>query len=108
MRPAHLIAAVVLALLALSGCGVGPGERADEDVRLTVTRDFGASAVLAKDLAGVPESETVMRLLQRNSDVETRYGGKFVQCIGELCGESGLGWRMVFCRAGLPHQDVGQ
>ena len=22
-------------------------------------------------------------------DVETRYGGKFVQCIGELCGESG-------------------
>ena len=27
-----------------------------------------------------------MRLLQRNADVATRYGGGFVQCVNKLCG----------------------
>ena len=89
MRPARQLAAAALALLALGGCGVGPGAGQDESVALRVTRDFGAGKVLFERYDGVPESETVMRLLQRNTKVETRYGGKFVQCIAGLCGERG-------------------
>ncbi len=89
MLTVRCLAVATLALVALSGCGVGPGGGADESVSLTVTRDFGATETLAKDLDGVPKSETVMRLLQRNAAVKTRYGGSFVQCIDDLCGEGG-------------------
>ena len=87
MTHARSLVAAVFALVALGGCGVGGSS--DEPVQLTVTRDFGAGALLDKELRGVPASETVMRLLQRNTDVTTRYGGTFAQCIAGLCGETG-------------------
>jgi hypothetical protein len=53
---------------------------------LTVTRDFGARA--QQDLAApkVSGSETVMRLLQRNAKITTRFGGRFVQSIDGVGG----------------------
>jgi hypothetical protein len=73
-----LTALVLCALLA--GCGVGAGE-GTEGVSLTVTRDFGAQTVGAEQSGTPKPSGTVMQLLQGGLEVDTRYGGKFVQGI---------------------------
>lgn len=79
------IAAAGLAVLA--GCGVGPGaERSGAGVDLRVTRDFGHQLVLAENELRIREDETVMRLLKRNADVDTRFGGGFVQSIDGVAG----------------------
>jgi hypothetical protein len=79
---------LVLALLPLVGCGFGAGEDTG-DVTLTVTRDFGAATLherVDEQKEAVKEGDTVMRVLQRNYDVATRFGGGFVQ---EIDGVSG-------------------
>jgi hypothetical protein len=85
VRPA-LGTAVTVALCAAAaaGCGVGPGDDAG-DVELTVTRDY-SSEVLVDEQDSISESDTVLRLLDRSADVETRYGGGFVQSIDGLSG----------------------
>jgi Domain of unknown function (DUF4430) len=75
---------LVLAVVA-AGCGAGSGSAPDE-VKLTVTDDFGSRTVLDKPRAEVRGKDTVMRVLQRNASVKTRYGGGFVQSIGDLRG----------------------
>ncbi len=80
-------AASALALCALAGCGLGPG-KAPSAVQLLVTRDFGASTLRSSGAPQVKGEETVMRLLQRNASVATRYGGGFVQSIDGLAGGS--------------------
>ena len=83
-----LAAVSVLAVLAAaaSGCGLGPGEETASEGSLTVTRDFGAEPIGRHSVAGVSESDTVMRLLRRDFEVETRYGGNFVQEIDGVAG----------------------
>jgi hypothetical protein len=78
-------AIAVLLALALSGCGLGAGARPD-GARLTITRDFGERALRDLRSPSVGGSETVMRLLQRNARVTTRFGGGFVQSIDGLSG----------------------
>lgn len=91
-RLATLACLAVAAVAALSGCGLGAGaERSGEGVDLRVTRDFGHELVLAKDDLKIREDETAMRLLKRNADVETRYGGGFVQSIDGLSGRGSDG-----------------
>ncbi len=68
------------AAIAAAGCGLGPGGEVG-GVELTVTRDYGAGTVLERELGEVTESGTVMRVLEANADVSTRYGGGFVQAI---------------------------
>lgn len=82
------LAAALLALAAaLSGCALGPGdERAGAGVDLRVTRDFGGELLVAEDGLRIREDETAMRLLAANADVETRFGGGFVQSIDGLAG----------------------
>jgi Domain of unknown function (DUF4430) len=81
-----------LAALALVGCGLGPGdERAGAGAELRVTRDFGHEQLLARGDLGIREDETVMRLLKRNADVETRFGGGFVQAIDGVAGGGATG-----------------
>ena len=72
------LAALLLVGL-LAACG-GAGGEAGEDptARLWVTRDRGAHVVLT---ATVPAGLTVMQALQREADVETRFGGRFVEAI---------------------------
>lgn len=74
-----------LAALALAGCGFGAG-RAPGGVHLTVTDRFGTRPVVSTASPSVAGDETVMRLLQRNARVRTRYGGAFVQSIDGLAG----------------------
>jgi hypothetical protein len=71
--------ALLLAALATAGCGLGAGASVGE-VRLTVTREFGLVPVLDRALEG-HESDTVMRLLESNAEISTRYGGGFVDSI---------------------------
>jgi hypothetical protein len=71
--------ALLLAALAAAGCGLGPGADVGS-VSLTVTREFGTVPVLERSV-GAKESDTVMRLLEGEADIATRYGGGYVQSI---------------------------
>jgi Domain of unknown function (DUF4430) len=75
--------ALLGAALAIAGCGLGPGEGVG-DVSLTVSRDYGTEPVLPPVTEEVSESDSVMRVLERNADISTRYGGGFVQSIEGL------------------------
>lgn len=92
-RTSPLAAAAALACVAAAaGCGVGSGG-AGGGAELTVTRDYGARVLLRAGEESVPESETVIRLLERKAEIETRYGGRFVQSIDGLAGGSEDGRR---------------
>jgi Domain of unknown function (DUF4430) len=75
--------ALLCAALAAAGCGLGPGKGVG-GVALTVTRDYGAEPVLAPRTDEASEADTVMRVLERNAGIATRYGGGFVQAIDGL------------------------
>jgi hypothetical protein len=68
--------------LAAAGCGLGPGSKVGS-VDLTVTRDFGATKV-AEASGEANESDTVMRFLEGETEIETRYGGGYVKSIDGL------------------------
>ena len=84
---------LVCAALALAGCGLGPGEEREGGAELRVTRDFGHELLAEATSEAVREDETVMRFLQSEREVETRYGGKFVQAIDGLAGSGPVGRR---------------
>jgi Domain of unknown function (DUF4430) len=86
-RGTAIAIALLVAAFAAAGCGLGPGEGVGE-VELTVTRDFGTVSMLHRRLDDVTEADTVMRVLERNADISTTYGGDFVQSIGGLAGET--------------------
>lgn len=89
--------ALLGAALATAGCGVGAGAGVGE-VSLTVTRDYGAEQVLPTATDEASESDTVMRVLERNAEISTRYGGGFVQAIDGLEAERAEGrfWDWFF------------
>jgi hypothetical protein len=84
--PLAILCALVAVAAAVAGCGFGSGEQQDGAVTLTVTRDFGAELLRDPKTGGARDGDTVMRLLQRDFDVETRYGGGFVQEIDGVAG----------------------
>jgi Domain of unknown function (DUF4430) len=75
--------ALLCAALATAGCGLGPGKEVGA-VSLTVTREYGSAPVLPPLTEGASEADSVMRVLERNADISTRYGGGFVQSIEGL------------------------
>lgn len=73
----------VLALVLLPGCGherTGSGTAS-----LWVTRDRGATVLAVKT---VPAGLTAMQALDRELDVDTSYGGRFVQSIEGIEGDA--------------------
>ena len=87
MKPRRWPAVALLAAaLAAAGCGVGEGDELGE-VSLTVTRDYGAVPVAGPLREDVTEADTVMRVLDRETEIGTRFGGAFVQSIDGLEGE---------------------
>ena len=80
--------AAVLAVIAAgtAGCGLGAGEGSEGEATLTVTRDYGTERVLVASVEDPRESDTVMRMLDREAEITTRYGGGFVQSIDGLAG----------------------
>ena len=77
-------ASALACAFAAAGCGLGPGPSIG-DVELTVTRDYGTNALLRRD-SSARESDSAMRLLDRNAEISTRYGGGFVQSIDGIEG----------------------
>jgi hypothetical protein len=91
IRVRHLATALALCAAAVAGCGLGPGKDEGE-VELTVSRDYG-SKVMREISDSIRESDSVIRLLDRNADISTRYGGGFVQSIDGLAGSQSGGRR---------------
>ena len=83
--------AAALCCAAAAGCGFGAGEKTGE-VELRITRGGGAVEMVAPGYHEIRESDTVLRLTERNAEVETSYGGGFVDSIDGVEGgnESGL------------------
>jgi hypothetical protein len=77
---------VAFATLAVAGCGLGPGEPSEGEATLTVTRDYGAQTLIEASEEDPPSSETVIRLLDREAEIGTRFGGGFVHSIDGLAG----------------------
>jgi hypothetical protein len=88
--------AACLLLIVLAGCGLGPGKERAGGVELRVTRDFGQQSLGAARVAHVREDETVMRVLRSRFDVDTRFGGRFVQSIDGVSGKGASGRRDWF------------
>jgi hypothetical protein len=80
--------ALALAVLLLAGCGGGE-EGAAGGAELWITRDRGAEVLLEADVAS---GQTVMEALRGEAEVETRYGGRFVQAIDGVAGSLARGW----------------
>jgi uncharacterized protein DUF4430 len=76
--------AVVLAALALAGCG--GGERGHGTATLWVTRDRGAHVLFS---GNVPAGLNAIQALERKLKVTTRYGGRYVQSIDGVDGSLG-------------------
>ncbi|MEZ5078554.1 MAG: DUF4430 domain-containing protein [Solirubrobacterales bacterium] len=92
LRGTVVAAALLIAVPAATGCGLGPGEQVGS-VELTVTRDFGA-VPMVEDAPEANESDTVMRVLEGSAEIETRYGGAYVSAIDGVAEGS---------RGGRPH-----
>jgi Domain of unknown function (DUF4430) len=86
MRRAALLLALFLLAAVAGGCGLGAGDSKEGGATLLVTRDFGSRQLGSGDVDPIPGGETAMRMLQRDFDVETRYGGGFVQSINGVAG----------------------
>lgn len=86
-------AAALGAVIATAGCGVGPGESSKGTAALTVTRDYGSEAIVVATATDPAASETVLRLLDREAEITTRFGGGFVHSINGIEG-SGEGGRV--------------
>jgi Domain of unknown function (DUF4430) len=91
VRARPLLAALALAAALLAGCGLGPGNEREGGAQLRVTRDFGHEELGSTRLDALREDQTVMRLLRSEFDVDTRFGGRFVQSIDGLEGAGPAG-----------------
>jgi len=103
-RRAVLLAA---SALALGGCGGGAGDELGGAAELRVTRDFGGERLAVAEREDVREGDTVMRFLQSEREVDTAYGGGFVQSIDGLEGEGPAGGSDWFYFVNGLEADVG-
>ncbi|MGI8630945.1 MAG: DUF4430 domain-containing protein [Solirubrobacterales bacterium] len=98
-RGALIAAWLLLTALVLPACGLGSGdEAANDSVRLTVTKNFGTEDVVSANDQSARPGDTALKLLDRNAEVETAYGGGFVQAVNgtEGTGRSGGGNRRLY------------
>jgi hypothetical protein len=85
----------LVGVLGAAGCGLGPGaSQGGDGARVLVTRDFGTQRLGERTGQKLRDGDTVMRVLQRGFDVDTRYGGGFVQAIDGLQGGNAGGRRV--------------
>jgi hypothetical protein len=86
-----LASVALICATAAAGCGLGPGDSDEGVAELTVTRDFGAERLLEAEVEDPTESETVVRFLDREAEIETSYSGNFVDAIEGVEGSRGGG-----------------
>jgi Domain of unknown function (DUF4430) len=75
-------ATALVVLVLLAGCGGSAGGE-EGTAQLWVTRDRGAEVLVETE---VDAGQTLMRALASEADVETRYGGRYVQSVNGLEG----------------------
>ena len=80
------VAAALACAAATAGCGFGAGASESGTATLAVTRDYGTRSLLDAVDHDPAASETVLRLLDRDAQITTRYGGGFVQSINGVAG----------------------
>lgn len=78
------VALAVLVLAACAGFGAGAGDRSGT-ATIWVTKDRGTSLV---EQGTVPAGETLLRGLRSLGDVDTTYGGRFVEGISGVSGST--------------------
>jgi len=83
-----LVTAALTGAVVAAGCGVGEGQAAQGEASLRVTRAFGEIELVDATLEDPTESDTVVRFLDDNADIETSYGGNFVDSIDGLAGST--------------------
>jgi hypothetical protein len=105
-RARRILVAVVAAVLA-TGCGLGAGEEREGGAQLRVTKDFGHEELGSARLDTLREDQTVMRFLRSEFDVETRFGGRFVQAIDGVEGAGPAGTRDWFFWVNGIESDTG-
>ena len=86
-----LAAAALAAAAAAGGCGFGPGDASPGRAELRVTREFGTIPMVTATLDDPTESDTVVRMLDSSADLETSYGGNFVDSIDGYAGSTAGG-----------------
>lgn len=88
-RALPLILILLLAAV-LVGCPAQPSAEGDEPARVTVvvTKDFGKELILAEAIE-IKDGTDAMTALKTVAEVETKYGGGFVQAINGLSPEEG-------------------
>ncbi len=92
LRGLACLLAVLATATASAGCGLGPGdEQSGDGASLRVTRDFGGETLSEASAPKVREDQTAMRFLRSSNDVQTRFGGGFVQAIDGLAGGGASG-----------------
>ena len=89
--PSLVAALALLAASLVAACGVGPGDPLEEGgAKLEVTRDFGHRFLGGTaQIAAINQGDTVMRFLEKTHDVETSFGGGFVDSIDGVKGDKG-------------------
>ncbi len=92
-RAAALAAMVLSCTVAAGGCGIGPGEADEGTATLRVTHDFGAEEIASGTLEDPTPSDTVVRFLDEVAEIETSYGGNFVDSIDGVEGSTNDGGR---------------
>jgi hypothetical protein len=97
----------VAAVAVPAGCGFGEGAERSGGASLSVTRDFGHVELGHAASGTLREGTTVMRLLRSDFDVETRFGGGFVQSIDGQAGGGPEGRRDWFYFVNGIEGDVG-
>jgi Domain of unknown function (DUF4430) len=102
-----VLTALAAAAILLAGCGLGEGEEQDGGAQLRVTRDFGHEELGSVRLDTLREDQTVMRMLRSEFDVDTRFGGRFVQGIDGLEGAGPAGTRDWFFFVNGIESDTG-
>jgi hypothetical protein len=91
--PAGVATAAALACaVAVAGCGFGAGPSSSGTATLTVTRDYGSRTLVQATESDPPASATVIRFLDSEARITTRYGGGFVQSIDGLAGTGDSDW----------------
>ena len=90
------LGAILATTAILAGCGLGAGDEREGAAEMRISRDFGRETLATARLDPLRESDTVMRFLRREADIETRFGGRFVQEIEGLTGAGPAGTRDWF------------
>jgi hypothetical protein len=85
-----LAALAVLVAFVAAGCGLGAGVTPGS-TSLLVTQGFGNRVLLDTSEPKLSGEDTIMRMLDRNAEIKTRFGGKFVQTIDGSSGGTDAG-----------------